>query len=579
MRMSAAAYVGRVGGLAVALGIGLAVASGYGLASAETSGETGSDSSSASSSPGSSASSSSGATSSDATTSGASSASASSASKRAGTTVGPSSSSTASTSAGTDESLTGSHSTSSDGSNLENGQTATSQRPNAPSTSLTSGDLKNADTENPEPATEVSDNEPGFVAATPKKPSDARPRATIQVSPTTQPAAPLDTINETPAQHAVSTLSVVVPSTVGTADLVSEPATEQRPAAPTDPAPRDPVEVVTTALSTVVSALVNPAATDVPTAPIDSPAIWALAAAARREFAAATPSLAPAVDPVTNSLTTGATLAAIAQAPVVAIEQTPPLAFLQQLPVVGPLFVTPIVAVIHQIPIVSDILHPFIGYPVQIGLPAGTPVPRDVWLTSFDGTRINVHFMPAIGLQAGQKAPTILSGPGLGMPGATNLHGTPLDDILTDALGYVSVATLRHAGYNVVTWDPRGEYFSGGRLELNSPQFEGRDVSAIISWLATQPEAGLDAPGDPRIGMVGPSYGGGIQVVTASIDKRVDAIVPSIAYHSLTTALYRNEAFRSSWGTLLTGALIAHRRSRQSRGSCLRRSTATSPAC
>ena len=57
--------------------------------------------------------------------------------------------------------------------------------------------------------------------------------------------------------------------------------------------------------------------------------------------------------------------------------------------------------------------------------------------------------------------------------------------------------------------------------------------------------------------MVGVSYGGGIQLVTAAIDHRVDAIVPTIAWHSLNTALYKNEAFKSSWATLLTGRFSA----------------------
>ena len=144
------------------------------------------------------------------------------------------------------------------------------------------------------------------------------------------------------------------------------------------------------------------------------------------------------------------------ETPVVAIAQTPPLAWLQQLPVVGPLIVTPIVALINQIPIVSDVLHPLIGYPVQPGLSAGTPLPRDVKVISFDGTQIYTHFMPALGLAPGQTAPTILNGPGLGLPGATNLDGALLDDVVTDTFGQVSIGSLRAAGYNVVTWDPRG---------------------------------------------------------------------------------------------------------------------------
>ena len=32
--------------------------------------------------------------------------------------------------------------------------------------------------------------------------------------------------------------------------------------------------------------------------------------------------------------------------------------------------------------------------------------------------------------------------------------------------------------------------------------------------------------------------------------------MPTIAWHSLNTALYKDEAFKSSWGTLLVAALI-----------------------
>jgi len=269
---------------------------------------------------------------------------------------------------------------------------------------------------------------------------------------------------------------------------------------------------------------------DSPAAPTDSsPAMWTLAAAARRELA-----------DVPN---------------VVAIEQVPPLACLQQIPVFGPGFVTPIVAALHQIPIAGDILHQFIGYPVDWSLPPGAPQARDVKVVSFDGTQIYVHFMPAQGLLKDQKAPTVLNGPGLGATGATNLDGTFLDPILADVVGMLSPGTLRRDGYNVVTWDPRGEWNSGGTLELNAAEFEGRDMSAIISWIATQPEVLLDGPGDPRLGMVGVSYGGGIQLVTAANDKRVDAIVPAIAYNRLDTSLYKSGAFKSSWATPLTAVL------------------------
>jgi ABC-2 type transport system ATP-binding protein len=51
--------------------------------------------------------------------------------------------------------------------------------------------------------------------------------------------------------------------------------------------------------------------------------------------------------------------------------------------------------------------------------------------------------------------------------------------------------------------------------------------------------------------MAGGSYGGGIQLVTAAIDPRVDAIAPDIAWHSLVTSLYKDQSPKSGWGTIL----------------------------
>lgn len=336
-----------------------------------------------------------------------------------------------------------------------------------------------------------------------------------------------------------------------TTDTESTTETEVDPKA----SESDPVAVTATVTETAQDehapqSVTSSAPTDLPSTPADTPAIWTVAAAARRELAGTTPAVAQA-----NSVATANVSAAAAAPPVVAIEQHPPLEVFQHIPVLGPAFITPIVALIHQIPIAGDILHPFIGYPVQWGLAPGAPRPRDVKVVSFDGTQIYVHFMPASGLAQGGKAPTVLNGPGLGATGATNLDGTLLDPILADTVGMLSPGTLRQAGYNVVTWDPRGEWNSGGTLELNAAEFEGRDMSAIISWIATQPEVLLDSPGDPRLGMVGVSYGGGIQLVTAANDTRVDAIVPAIAYNRLDTSLYKSGAFKTSWATPLTAVL------------------------
>jgi ABC-2 type transport system ATP-binding protein len=165
---------------------------------------------------------------------------------------------------------------------------------------------------------------------------------------------------------------------------------------------------------------------------------------------------------------------------------------------------------------------------------------------SFDGTRIKVNFFPAPGASRSDRAPTVLFGPGWSSPGATDPEQQS-----DPTIGYTGVGALRGAGYNVLTWDPRGFGDSEGVVQVDSPAAEGRDVKRLIGYVARQPEAELDRRGDPRVGMTGASYGGGIQLVTAAIDRRLDVIVPDIAWHSLTTSLYKDSTFKAGWSTLL----------------------------
>lgn len=174
---------------------------------------------------------------------------------------------------------------------------------------------------------------------------------------------------------------------------------------------------------------------------------------------------------------------------------------------------------------------------VALAVPA-TASAQTATVISFDGTPIHINYFPAPGLKAGHRAPTVLVGPGWGSPGDTDPNDAQL-------------GPLRAAGFNVVTWDPRGFGASGGTVQIDSPRFEARDVSAMITWVAHQPWAKLDARNDPRVGMAGGSYGGGIQLNTAAIDKRVDAIVPEIAWHSLITSLDKNNTVKTGWSGLL----------------------------
>ena len=141
-------------------------------------------------------------------------------------------------------------------------------------------------------------------------------------------------------------------------------------------------------------------------------------------------------------------------------------------------------------PILGDGLQPIIGYSVTqtVVVPVdelvdGNPVAFTTKVTSFDGTLISVNSFPASGLQTGDKAPTILNGPGLGTAGNIDPNSVTIVDDLVPGL-----APLRDDGYNVVTWDPRGEFASGRtRCSWTPRPSRARDVSAIIDWVVQQP--------------------------------------------------------------------------------------------
>ncbi len=261
-------------------------------------------------------------------------------------------------------------------------------------------------------------------------------------------------------------------------------------------------------------------------------------------------------------------------------EETPFDSFLKGLPVIG-LLVDPVLKFLHQVPIVSDLLAPIIGDAQTVkfnenpySLTDQRPVAFTYMMPSFDGTLISVNYFPAVKVATGEvaSAPTVLNGPDLGLPGSIDTYSPWAPSLVNIVPGLTPLRTDASpfpdgysggGGFNVITWDPRGEYASGGIMQLDNPFYEGRDVSSIISWATStanvaQAQVDTDESGDPYIGMIGGSYGGGIQpTVAGTPDKRIDAIVPSIAWNTLNESLYPNEVFKTAIGTELLLALVA----------------------
>jgi len=129
---------------------------------------------------------------------------------------------------------------------------------------------------------------------------------------------------------------------------------------------------------------------------------------------------------------------------------------------------------------------------------------------------------------------------------------------------------------------PRGFGASTGSVEVDSSATEGRDVQRIIDWTAAQPGVQLDAPGDPAHRNGRRLLRWRHQLATAAIECRVDAIVPSWAWHSLTTSLYKAETVKTGWSSLLylaaaSRSLDPHIKSRTPTGSPRVRSAPTTP--
>ncbi|MFB7047186.1 CocE/NonD family hydrolase [Streptomyces microflavus] len=144
-------------------------------------------------------------------------------------------------------------------------------------------------------------------------------------------------------------------------------------------------------------------------------------------------------------------------------------------------------------------------------------------------------YRPA-GVDADSPAPAVL---------ATNGFGGSKSDGSTDAIGKAVAAR----GYVGLVYSGLGFGRSGCLITLDDPAIDGKAASGLLDFLGGTRAADdgtradyvvQDGEGDPRVGMIGGSYGGAIQLATAATDRRVDALVPLITWNDLAYALAPN---------------------------------------
>ncbi|MBT2487294.1 CocE/NonD family hydrolase [Streptomyces sp. ISL-96] len=146
-------------------------------------------------------------------------------------------------------------------------------------------------------------------------------------------------------------------------------------------------------------------------------------------------------------------------------------------------------------------------------------------------------YRPA-GVDKAHPAPAVLT---------TNGFGGSKADGSTDAIA----KAFATRGYVALAYSGLGFGKSGCPISLNDPEIDGRAASGLVDFLGGTRAADdgtradyvvKDGAGDPRLGMIGGSYGGTIQMATAANDRRLDALVPLITWNDLAHSLDPNNA-------------------------------------
>ncbi len=166
-----------------------------------------------------------------------------------------------------------------------------------------------------------------------------------------------------------------------------------------------------------------------------------------------------------------------------------------------------------------------------------------VEVTAHDGGRIDVTvWQPA--LAAGQTAPLVMHTHGFGLQRMDGRFGL-YENFIPSGL---VAKDLWKQGFWLITWDQRGMGDTDGVINVMDPDKEVRDVTTLLDWAEQNiPRLSRDADGDIRVGMIGESYGGGVQLLASVKEPRIDAIVPITTWYDLAEALGPGDVPKGGW--------------------------------
>jgi ABC-2 type transport system ATP-binding protein len=123
-----------------------------------------------------------------------------------------------------------------------------------------------------------------------------------------------------------------------------------------------------------------------------------------------------------------------------------------------------------------------------------------------------------------------------------------------------SFSEWMQAGFGILSFDQRGFGESGGLAHVENPDLEGQDVIRLVDMVSRLDWVEKDRRGDPTIGAIGGSYGGGYQYVGAFTElrdrgrTRFDALAPQMTWWDVKESLAPDETPRTGWVSALYAA-------------------------
>lgn len=175
--------------------------------------------------------------------------------------------------------------------------------------------------------------------------------------------------------------------------------------------------------------------------------------------------------------------------------------------------------------------------PVQPPVRAGRVYRQEIASPTGDTVVVQV-FEPTL-LETGRRYPLVLHSHGYG--GRRMVEASAFAQRLLDT------------GYYLISIDERGNGESSGTVRIMSPDFEGRNLVAVLDWAESLPALQRRADGSMLVGSYGGSYGGMYQFPLMGADprQRLRVIAPDITPHDLTYSLNSGNVVKSGYGVAL----------------------------